>query len=69
MPAGILYFNLIEKNVNPKVKTEEAIEEEIRKQFKMKGLILADIEVMKMQDNNLKCNILKQPPNVLKISL
>ena len=26
MPAGILYFNLIEKNVNPKVKTEEAIE-------------------------------------------
>lgn len=54
MPAGILYFNLIEKNVNPKVKTEEAIEEEIRKQFKMKGLILADIEVMKMQDNNLK---------------
>ena len=54
MPAGILYFNLIEKNVNPKTKTEEAIEEEIRKQFKMKGLILADIEVMKMQDNNLK---------------
>lgn len=54
MPAGILYFNLIEKNVNPKIKTEEAIEEEIRKQFKMKGLILADIEVMKMQDNNLK---------------
>ena len=54
MPAGILYFNLIEKNVNPKVKTEEAIEEEIRKQFKMTGLILADIEVMKMQDNNLK---------------
>lgn len=54
MPAGILYFNLIEKNVNPKVKTEESIEEEIRKQFKMKGLILADIEVMKMQDNNLK---------------
>lgn len=54
IPAGILYFNLIEKNVNPKTKTEEAIEEEIRKQFKMKGLILADIEVMKMQDNNLK---------------
>lgn len=54
MPAGILYFNLIEKNVNPKIKTEEAIEEEIRKQFKMKGLILADVEVMKMQDNNLK---------------
>lgn len=54
LPAGILYFNLIEKNVSPKAKTEEAIEEEIRKQFKMKGLILADIEVMKMQDNNLK---------------
>ena len=35
-------------------ETEEVIEEEIRKQFKMKGLILADIEVMKMQDNNLK---------------
>ncbi len=60
LPAGILYFNLIEKNVNPKDKTQEAIEEEIRKNFKMKGLILADIKAMKMQDINLKEGVTSQ---------
>ena len=54
LPAGILYFNLIEQMV----KTEknigiEKIEEQIRKGFKMKGLILADIKVVKLHDKNL----------------
>ena len=33
--------------------TEEEIEEKIKNNFKMKGLILADVKVAKMQDNNL----------------
>ena len=54
LPAGILYFNLIEQMV----KTEknigiEKIEEQIRKGFKMKGLILADVKVVKLHDKNL----------------
>ncbi len=54
MPAGILYFNLIEPFIkNNRNLTDEEIEEEIKKQFKMKGLILADINVIKMMDNSL----------------
>ena len=42
IPAGVLYFNLIDPKVNSgKRLDDEKIEEEIRKQFKMKGLILA----------------------------
>ena len=33
--------------------TDEEIEEKIKNNFKMKGLILADVKVAKMQDNNL----------------
>ena len=42
-PAGALYFNLIDPvlNANPNM-TDEEITEELRKQFKMQGLILAD---------------------------
>ena len=55
IPAGILYFNLIEQMINSDVKlTEEEIEEKIKSNFKMKGLILADVRVAKMQDNNLE---------------
>lgn len=54
--AGILYFNLIEPVIKAKNKhlTEEEIEQEIRSNFKMNGLILGDVEVVKMMDNNLK---------------
>lgn len=54
-PAGMLYFNLIEpiiqKNRN---LPDEKIEEEIRKSFKMKGLVLSDIKVIKMMDKSLE---------------
>lgn len=54
MPAGVLYFSLLEQMVKSDKKiTEEKIEEELKKQFKMKGLILADVKVIKMQDNSL----------------
>ena len=53
--AGILYFNLIEPVIKSKNKnlTEEQLEQEIRNNFKMNGLILGDVEVVKMMDNNL----------------
>ena len=55
MPAGVLYFNLIDPVIKPKkVLSEEEIEEEIRKKFKMQGLILADIDVVKMMDTKLE---------------
>ena len=54
IPAGILYFNLLEQMINSEKKmTEEEIEEKIKNNFKMKGLILADVKVAQMQDNNL----------------
>lgn len=55
LPAGVLYFNLIEPLIksDPHM-TQEKIEEEMRKQFKMKGLVLADMSVIKMMDNKLE---------------
>lgn len=53
--AGVLYFNLIEQMIKTdKKKTEEEIEDEIRKSFKMKGLVLADVKVVKMMDKSLE---------------
>ena len=55
MPAGILYFSLMEQMINTDKNMElEQIEERIRKSFKMKGLILADIKVVKLHDKNLE---------------
>lgn len=34
--------------------SDEEIEQEIEKQFKMKGLILADVNVVRMMDNSLE---------------
>lgn len=54
-PSGILYMGLIDNVVkNAKNLTEEEIENKIRNNFKMKGLILADINVVKMMDNKLQ---------------
>jgi ATP-dependent helicase/nuclease subunit B len=55
LPAGVLYFNLIDPVIkSEKNMTEEQIENETRKKFKMQGLILADINVVKMMDNRLE---------------
>lgn len=53
-PAGVLYFSLVEQVIKAdKKKAPEEIEEEIRKNFKMKGLVLADVKVVKMMDKSL----------------
>ena len=55
IPAGVLYFNLIDPSVKAANKIdEEKIENEIRKQFKMKGLILADVDIVKKMDKTLE---------------
>lgn len=54
IPAGVLYFNLLEQMIKSNKKlTEEEIEEKIKNNFKMKGLILADVKVAKMHDKTL----------------
>ena len=53
--AGILYFNLIDKIVNKsKNLTDEEIKSEIRKAYKMKGLIVADIDIARAMDTKLE---------------
>ena len=54
-PAGVLYFELIDNIIKSNKNLEdEEIEAEIRKQFKMNGLVLANVEVIKMMDNSLE---------------
>ena len=63
MPAGVLYFSLLEQIASADKKiTEEEIEEKIRKNFKMKGLILADVKIIRMHDNTLKSGSSKLIP-------
>lgn len=54
MPAGVLYYSLIDPILKTDKKIDkEQIEEEMKKKFKMNGLILADVNVVKMMDKNL----------------
>jgi len=55
MPAGVLYFSLIDPIIKSnKSMTNEEIEKEIKKRFKMQGLILADVNIVKMMDTSLE---------------
>ena len=55
LPAGMLYFKMIDPIIKAdRNKTEEQIKEELKKKFKMNGMILADINVIKKMDKNLE---------------
>lgn len=55
MPAGVLYYHLIEPILKfDKPVGYEQIQEEMRKRFKMHGLILADIDIVKKMDRSLE---------------
>lgn len=57
LPAGILYFNLISPNISTaKNLTNEEIENKIKQEFKMKGLILADVSIIKKMDTQIEQN-------------
>ena len=50
IPAGILYFKLKEVLCDKRLSAEK-MEEEIKKSFKMTGMVLADVKVVKLMDN------------------
>ena len=61
--AGVLYFNLLDQMIkSDKHISQEEIEEKIKLNFKMKGLILADIKVVKMHDKTLSNGASKLVP-------
>ena len=63
MPAGVFYFSLLEQMIKADKKvSDEEIEDMIRKNFRMKGLILADVKIIKMNDNTLKTGSSKIVP-------
>ncbi len=54
-PAGVLYFHVHNPFVNAtKVLTNEEIENEILKKFKMNGLMVSDPEVIRLMDQQLE---------------
>ena len=64
IPAGVLYFNLINPTIGTdKNLTDEEVEEKIRQEFKMKGLILADVNIIKKMDKNIE----NEPKGISKI--
>ena len=53
-PSGILYMGLIEnKSTGKRNLTEEEIKKEIRKNFRMNGVVLANVDVIRMMDTSL----------------
>lgn len=64
IPAGVLYFNLTNPTIGAeKNMTDEEIEAKIRQEFKMKGLILADVNIVKKMDTNIE----NEPKGISKI--
>ena len=53
-PAGALYFTLLEPKLGKKELTPEEIQKELQESFRMKGLVLADVNVIKAMDENLE---------------
>lgn len=52
--AGVLYFSLIDTIIKADKKlTDEQLKKEINKNFKMKGIIVADIDIVKMMDTKI----------------
>lgn len=54
MPAGALYFTLLEPKLAQKDLSAEDIEKKLQESFRMKGLVLADINVIKAMDETLE---------------
>ena len=64
IPAGVLYFSLLDKTISTNKKlTNEEIKNKIKQEFKMKGLILADVNIIKKMDTNIE----NEPKGISKI--
>lgn len=69
MPAGIFYFSLLEQMIKADKKiSDEEIEALIRKNFRMKGLIIADVKIIQMNDNTLTSGSSKLVPAAITTS-
>ena len=69
MPAGVFYFSLLEQMIKADKKiSDEEIEELIRKNFRMNGIILADVKIIKMNDNTLTTGSSKLVPAAITTS-
>ncbi len=67
LPGGILYFRIDDPIVKGSVGTEEEdIEKEIMKQLKMKGLLLADVKLIREMDRELEGDSLIIPARINK---
>lgn len=54
-PTGILYFSLIDTIVKAdKNLSDEDLRKQLNKRFRMKGLVVADLDIVKMMDKNIK---------------
>jgi ATP-dependent helicase/nuclease subunit B len=67
MPAGVLYFRLNDPLVRcGRNSTEEEIEKAIMKELRMKGLVLADVKLIKEMDRELSGDSLIIPARINK---
>ncbi len=52
--SGVLYFNLIDTIVKAdKNMSDEDIKKELNKKFRMKGLVISDLDIIKMMDSRI----------------
>lgn len=55
VPAGMFYFKMIDPIIkSSKNKNDEQIKEELKKKFRMNGMVLADVNIIKKMDKNLE---------------
>ncbi len=67
LPGGVLYFRIDDPIVKGNGKLSEAeIEQAIMKQLKMKGLLLADVKLIKEMDNSIEGASLIIPARINK---
>lgn len=67
LPAGVLYFKLDDPIIQgSREATEEEIEEAIMKELKMKGLLLADVKLIKEMDTGIDGDSLIIPARINK---
>ena len=53
--AGVLYFNLVDYIISSNKKlTEDELEKEIQKQYKMQGILVDDVKIIKMMDTRIE---------------
>lgn len=53
-PAGAFYFKIKDPMINTEEESSEEIEKAISKELKMNGMVLKDIDVIKLMDRNIE---------------